>query len=44
LKKTQFGGLQKIWAGYLDGRLSVEGDIIGKYIGDFTFDDEEYLD
>src|SRR5271168_893754 len=38
LKKTKFGGLQKIRAGYLDGRLSVEDDIMGKYFGDFTFD------
>jgi hypothetical protein len=44
LKKTKFGGLQKIRAGYLDGRLSVEGDIMEKYLGDFTFDDEDYLD
>jgi hypothetical protein len=44
LKKTKFGGLQKIRAGYLDGRLNVEGDIMENYIGDFTFDDEEYLD
>jgi hypothetical protein len=43
LKKTQFGGLQKIQAGYLDGRLSVEDDFMGKYLGDFTFY-EEYLD
>jgi len=44
LNKTKFGGLQKIWAGYLDGRLNVEGDIMEKYLRDFTFDDEEYLD
>ena len=44
LKKAKFGGLQKIRAGYLDGRLNVEGDIMEKYLGDFTFDDEEYLD
>ena len=44
MKKTKFGGLQKIRAGYLDGQLSVEEDIVGKYIGDFTFDDEEYLE
>ena len=25
-------------------RLSAEGEIMKKYIGDFTFDDEEYLD
>ena len=44
LKKTKFCGLQKICAGYLDGQLNVEGDIMGKYLGDFTFDDEEYLE
>ena len=44
LKKDKFGGLQKIQAGYLDGRLNVEGDIMEKYLGDFNFDDEEYLD
>jgi hypothetical protein len=44
MKKIKFGGLQKLRAGYLDGRLSAEGEIMNKYIGDFTFDDEEYLD
>ena len=44
LKKTKFGGLQKIRARYLDGRLNVEGNIIRKYVGDFTVDDEEYID
>ena len=44
LKKAKFGGLQKIRAGYLDGRLNVKGDIMEKYLGDFNFDDEEYLD
>ena len=44
MKKVKFGGLQKLRAGYLDGRLSAEGEIMNKYIGDFTFDDEEYLD
>jgi hypothetical protein len=28
----------------LDGRLNVEGDVMEKYIGDFYFDDEEYID
>ena len=44
LKKAKFGGLQKIWAEYLDGQLNVEGDIMENYLGDFNFDDEEYLD
>ena len=42
MKKTQFGGLQKIRAGYQDGRLSVEGSIMEKYIRDFDFNDEDY--
>ena len=44
MMKTKFGSLQKIRAGYLDGRLSVEGEIMQKYVGDFYFDDEDYLD
>ena len=44
MKKLKFGGLQKIRAGYLDGRLNVEGEILDKYVGDFNFDDEDYLD
>ena len=44
MKKVKFGGLQKLRAGYLDGRLSAEGEIMNKYIGDFTFNNEEYLD
>jgi hypothetical protein len=43
LTTTKFGALQKIWARYLDGQLNVEGDLMKKYLGDFTFDDEEYL-
>ena len=44
MKKTKFGGLQKLRAGYLDGGLSVEGEIMEKYIGDFDFNDEDYMD
>ena len=44
MKKTQFGGLQKLRAGYLDGRLSVEGEVMQKYVGDFDFNDEVYSD
>ena len=44
MKKLKFGGLQKIRAGYLDGRLNVEGEILDKYVRDFNFDDEDYLD
>ena len=44
MKKTKFGGLQKLRAGYMDGRLSVQEEIMRKYIGDFDFDDEDYVD
>ena len=45
MKKLKFGGgVAKIWAGYLDGRLNVEGEILDKYVGDSNFDDENYLD
>jgi hypothetical protein len=43
MQKAKFGGLQKIRAGYMDGRLSVEGEIMKKYLGNFTFDDEDYI-
>jgi hypothetical protein len=42
MKKTQFGGLQKLRAGYMDGPLSVEGEIMQKYVGDFDFNDDDY--
>ena len=41
MNKVKFRGLQKLQAGYMDGRLSVEGEIMQKYIGDFDFDDED---
>jgi hypothetical protein len=41
MNKVKFGGLQKLRARYMDGRLSVEGEIMQKYIGDFDFDDED---
>jgi hAT family C-terminal dimerisation region len=44
MKKVKFGGLQKIRAGYMDGRLNVDGEIMQKFIGDFDFDDEDYLE
>ena len=44
MNHVKFGGLQKLHAGYLDGRLSTEDDVMKKYIGDFTFDDDEYSD
>jgi len=42
MKKTTFGGLQKLRAGYMDGRLSAEGEVMKRYIGDFDFDDDDY--
>jgi hypothetical protein len=44
MKKDKFGGLQKLHAGYMDGCLSVKGDIMEKYVGDFDFIDEDYTD
>ena len=44
MKKKKFGGLQKLRAGYMDGRLIVQEEIMRKYIGDFDFDDEDYVD
>jgi len=44
MKKEQFGGLQKLRAGYMDGRLSIDGDIMKKYIDDFNFDNNDYID
>jgi hAT family C-terminal dimerisation region len=44
MNHVKFGGLQKPRAGYTDGRLSIEDEVMRKYIGDFNFDDEEYLD
>ena len=44
MKKAKFGGLQKLRAGYMDGRLSVDDEVMKRYVGDFTFDDEDYLD
>ena len=44
MNHVKFGGLQKFRAGYMDGRLSVEDEVMKKYIGDFTFDDDEYSD
>jgi hypothetical protein len=44
MKKIKFGRLQKLRAGYMDGRLKVDKEIMKKYIGDFCFDDEDYLE
>ena len=42
MQKLKFGGLQKLRAGYLDGRISVESEILNKYIGDFDFNEDDY--
>ena len=44
MNHVKFGGLEKIRAGYMDGRLSAEDEVMKKYIGDFTFYDDEYSD
>ena len=44
MNHVKFSGLQKINAGYMDGRLNTEDEVMEKYIEDFTFDDDEYLD
>ena len=41
MKKYKFGVLQKLRAGYTDGRLNVDGEVMKKYIGDFAFDDAD---
>jgi hypothetical protein len=40
MNKVKFGGLQKLCAGYMDGRLSVDDEVMKRYIGDFHFDNE----
>jgi hypothetical protein len=44
MKKFKFGALQKLRAGYTDGWLNVDGEVMKKYIGDFTFDDTDYIE
>jgi hypothetical protein len=39
---VKFGALQKLCAGYLDGRISVS-DIFDKYAGDFDFHEDDYM-
>lgn len=43
MKKVKFGGLQNLQAGYIDGWLSVKGNIISTYVGDFEFEGAEYV-
>ena len=42
MHQLKFGSLQKLHAGYLDGRINVDSEIIKKYIGDFDFDEDNY--
>ena len=44
MHQFKFGGLQKLRAGYLDGRINVDSEIMHKYIGDFYFSDDDYSD
>ena len=44
MKKLKFGALQKLRAGYLDGQISVGSEILNKYLGDFDFDKNEYVE
>jgi hypothetical protein len=44
MKKEKFGGLQKLYAGYIDGRLSIDSDIMKRYIDDFSFNNNDYVD
>lgn len=36
----KFGSLQKLQGGYNDGQLSIDLEVIRKYIGDFDFVDD----
>ncbi|KAJ3503385.1 hypothetical protein NMY22_g18264 [Coprinellus aureogranulatus] len=38
MKGNKFGGLQKLLAGYTDGRLDADLEIIRKFVGDFDYD------
>ena len=40
----KFGGLQKLRAGYLDGQINVDSEIMMKYIGDFDFEEDDYAE
>jgi hypothetical protein len=44
MQNLKFGGLQKLRAGYLDGRINANSEIMRKDIGDFDFNDDEYLE
>ena len=42
MNRVKFGALQKLCAGYLDGWISANSEIVKKYIGDFFFDEDDY--
>ena len=42
MHQLKLGGLQKLHAGYLDGQINVDSEIIQKYIGDFYFNEDDY--
>jgi hypothetical protein len=44
MKKERFRGLQKLCAGYMDGQLSIDSNIMKRYIDDFNFDNNNYVD
>ena len=44
MHQLKFGGLQKLRAEYLDGRIDVGSEIMKKCIGDFDFDEGDYSD
>jgi hypothetical protein len=44
MKKEKIEGLQKLHARYMDGQLSINSDIMKRYIDDFSFDNNDYID
>jgi len=42
MNRVKFGALQKLCAGYLDGRISADSEIVKRYLGDFDFDENDY--
>ena len=42
MHQLKFGGLQKLRAGYLDGQINIDSEIMTKYIGDFDFNEDDY--
>ena len=42
MHQLKFGGLQKLHAGYLDGWINVDLEIMKRYVGDFDIDEGNY--